>query len=34
MGNAWVRMMHPDYDGVRAAMNFVGENLKVRARSD
>ena len=34
MGNAWVRMMHPDYDGVRAAMDFVGENLKVRARTD
>jgi formate-dependent phosphoribosylglycinamide formyltransferase (GAR transformylase) len=32
MGNAWLRLMHPDYDGVRAAMNFVGETLKVRAR--
>ncbi|MCC7012566.1 MAG: ATP-grasp domain-containing protein [Planctomycetes bacterium] len=34
MGNAWVRMKHHDYDGLRAALNFVGENLKVRARAD
>ncbi len=32
MGNAWVRMKHPDYDELRRIMNFVGENLKVRAK--
>jgi formate-dependent phosphoribosylglycinamide formyltransferase (GAR transformylase) len=34
MGNAWVRLKHRDYDGLRAAMNFVGETLKVRAKPD
>ena len=32
MANAWIRMRHPDYDELRAAMNRVGEVVKVRAR--
>ena len=31
MANAWLRMKHPDYDTLRAMLNTVGENLKVRA---
>ncbi len=31
MANAWVRMKHPDYDMLRGIMNWVGENVKVRA---
>jgi hypothetical protein len=31
MANAWVRMKHPDYDELRAILNWVGENVKVRA---
>jgi len=33
MGNAWVRMKHPDYDELRAMLNFVGETVKVRAKA-
>jgi len=32
MANAWVRMRHPDFDGLRATMDAVGETVKVRAR--
>ena len=31
MGNAWVRMKHPDYDELRTMLNAVGEVVKVRA---
>jgi hypothetical protein len=31
MANAWMRMRHPDYDRLRAMLDFVGETLKVRA---
>jgi formate-dependent phosphoribosylglycinamide formyltransferase (GAR transformylase) len=31
MANAWVRMKHPDYDTLRGMLNWVGENVKVRA---
>jgi carbamoylphosphate synthase large subunit len=31
MANAWLRMRHPDYDQLRAMMDFVGETLRVRA---
>jgi carbamoylphosphate synthase large subunit len=32
MANAWVRMKHPDYDELRSMLNWVGENVRVRAR--
>jgi carbamoylphosphate synthase large subunit len=31
MANAWVRLKHPDYDGLRAIMDDVGRTVKVRA---
>jgi len=31
MANAWVRMRHPDYDELRSMLDWVGENVKVRA---
>jgi formate-dependent phosphoribosylglycinamide formyltransferase (GAR transformylase) len=31
MANAWVRMMHPDYDTLRTMLDAVGQILKVRA---
>jgi hypothetical protein len=31
MANAWVRMVHPDYDTLRSMLDAVGETLKVRA---
>ncbi len=31
MANAWVRMRHPDYDELRRTLDWVGENVKVRA---
>lgn len=31
MSNAWVRMRHPDFDELRNMLNWVGENVKVRA---
>lgn len=31
MANAWVRMVHPDYDVLRAMLDGVGETLKVCA---
>jgi formate-dependent phosphoribosylglycinamide formyltransferase (GAR transformylase) len=31
MANAWVRMVHPDYDTLRGMLDAVGETLKVRA---
>jgi hypothetical protein len=29
--NAYVRMKHPDYDQLRAMLDWVGQNVKVRA---
>lgn len=31
MANAWVRMVHPDYDVLRGMLDAVGQTLKVRA---
>jgi carbamoylphosphate synthase large subunit len=31
MANAWMRMKHPDYDGLREMLDFVGQTVKVRA---
>jgi hypothetical protein len=31
MSNAWVRLRHPDYDELRGMLNWVGENVRVRA---
>jgi hypothetical protein len=31
MANAWVRMIHPDYDALRGMLDAVGQTLKVRA---
>jgi len=31
MANAWIRMLHPDYDELRGMLNRVGETVKVRA---
>lgn len=31
MANAWLRMRHPDYDYLRAMLDYVGRTLKVRA---
>ncbi|MBL8755364.1 MAG: ATP-grasp domain-containing protein [Planctomycetes bacterium] len=32
MANAYVRMRHPDYDTLRSMLDWVGQNVKVRAR--
>jgi formate-dependent phosphoribosylglycinamide formyltransferase (GAR transformylase) len=32
MANAWVRMKHPDFDELRGMLDFVGRNVRVRAR--
>lgn len=32
MANAWVRLKHEDYDGLRAVMTQIGQTLKVYAR--
>jgi hypothetical protein len=32
MANAWLRLRHPDYDALRAMLDFVGQTVKVRAR--
>jgi formate-dependent phosphoribosylglycinamide formyltransferase (GAR transformylase) len=32
MANAWIRMKHPDYDELRGMLDFVGRNVRVRAR--
>jgi hypothetical protein len=31
MANAWMRLKHPDFDGLRAVMDDVGRTVKVRA---
>ncbi len=31
MANAWVRMKHEDFDQLRAMLDWVGENVKLRA---
>ncbi|MCB1053788.1 MAG: ATP-grasp domain-containing protein [Acidobacteria bacterium] len=30
--NAWMRVKYPDYDGLRAIMDEIGQTIKVRAR--
>ncbi len=32
MANAWVRLKHPDFDGLRAVMDDIGRSVKVHAR--
>jgi len=32
MANAWLRMRHPDYDGLRGMLDAVGQTVRVRAR--
>jgi len=32
MANAWVRLRHPDYDGLRGIMDEIGQTVKVYAR--
>jgi hypothetical protein len=32
MANAWVRLRHPDFDELRRAMDWVGENVRVRVQ--
>ena len=32
MANAWMRLRHPDYDGLRGVMDDIGRTLKVHAR--
>jgi formate-dependent phosphoribosylglycinamide formyltransferase (GAR transformylase) len=32
MANAWVRLRDPDFDELRKALDWVGENVRVRAR--
>ncbi len=32
MANAWMRLKHPDYDGLREVMDRIGEDVQVRAR--
>jgi len=31
MANAWVRLRHPDFDELRRAMTWIGENVKIHA---
>jgi hypothetical protein len=31
MGNAWMRLRHPDYDELRRMLDLVGQTVKVRA---
>lgn len=31
MGNAWIRMHHPDYDELRRRLDWVGRTVRVRA---
>jgi formate-dependent phosphoribosylglycinamide formyltransferase (GAR transformylase) len=31
MANAWVRLKHPDYDGLRSVMDDIGRSVKVHA---
>lgn len=32
MANAWMRLKHPDYDGLRGVMDDIGRTVKVHAR--
>ena len=32
MANAWLRLRHPDYDGLRGMLDAVGQTVRVRAR--
>ncbi|MFT5288980.1 MAG: hypothetical protein ACI8QS_003106 [Planctomycetota bacterium] len=32
MANAWMRLKHPDYDGLREVMDRIGEDVQVKAR--
>ena len=31
MANAWMRLKHPDYDGLRGIMDDIGRTIHVRA---
>jgi hypothetical protein len=31
MANAWIRLRHPDYDELRGMLDFIGQNVQVRA---
>ena len=31
MANAWMRLKHPDYDGLRGVMDDIGRTVKVHA---
>jgi hypothetical protein len=31
MANAWLRVRHPDYDGLRHILDDIGQTLKVHA---
>jgi hypothetical protein len=31
MANAWVRMKHPDYDELRAMLDWIGQHVRVLA---
>jgi hypothetical protein len=33
LGNAWYRLRHPDYDALRALMDFAGHRLHIHARA-
>ena len=33
MANAWMRVRHEDYDGLRAILNEIGETIRVHAQS-
>jgi formate-dependent phosphoribosylglycinamide formyltransferase (GAR transformylase) len=33
MGNAWIRMKHPDFDELRRMLDFVGKTVVVRAKA-
>ena len=32
MANAWMRLRHPDYDGLRSIMDTIGETVRLRVR--
>jgi carbamoylphosphate synthase large subunit len=32
MANAWMRLRHPDYDGLRRILDAIGETVQVRAK--